>query len=130
LQFHCEYIHLKTVTTNSAFSSKIPAGKNLRVPIAHGEGCYFADEETLANLKTNNQILWQYCDAGGHVTDAANPNGALQNIAGICNAGRNVAGLMPHPERACEPILGSDDGKWIFESLFATLKNKVVAQAA
>jgi len=130
LQFHCEYIHLKTVTTDSAFTGKIPAGKNLRVPIAHGEGCYFADEETLASLKTNNQILWQYCDAGGHVTDAANPNGALLNIAGICNERRNVAGLMPHPERACEPILGSDDGKWIFESLFAALKDKNVVQAA
>jgi phosphoribosylformylglycinamidine synthase I len=73
LQFHCEYIHLKTVTADSAFTTKIPAGKNLRVPIAHGEGCYFADEETLASLKANNQILWQYCDAGGNVTDTANP---------------------------------------------------------
>ena len=130
LQFHCEYIHLKTVTADSAFTSKIPAGKNLRVPIAHGEGCYFADEETLASLKAGKQILWQYCDAGGHVTDAANPNGALQNIAGICNERRNVAGLMPHPERACEPILGSDDGKWIFESLFAALKDRTSVAAA
>ena len=100
------------------------------MPIAHGEGCYFADEETLAKLKANNQILWQYCDASGNLTDTANPNGALQNIAGICNEKRNVAGLMPHPERACEPLLGSDDGKWIFESIFAALKNKTVAQAA
>ena len=127
LQFHCEFIHLKTVTPESPFTSSIPAGKPLRVPIAHGEGCYFADEETLAGLQANNQVLWQYCDAAGNVTDAANPNGALQNIAGICNERRNVAGLMPHPERACEAILGSDDGKWIFESLFAALKSRAAA---
>ena len=100
------------------------------MPIAHGEGCYFADEETLAKLKTNNQILWQYCDAAGNLTDTANPNGALLNIAGICNEKRNVAGLMPHPERACEPLLGSDDGKWIFESIFAALEKKSAAKAA
>jgi phosphoribosylformylglycinamidine synthase len=130
LQFHCEFIHLKTLTPDSPFTNKIPAGKHLRVPIAHGEGCYFAEEETLAKLKANDQILWQYCDQDGNVTEAANPNGALQNIAGICNERRNVAGLMPHPERACEPILGGDDGKWIFESLFAALDKKNVAQAA
>ena len=130
LQFHCENIFLKTATNDSPFTSKIPAGKILRVPIAHGEGCYFADEETLAKLKANNQILWQYCDATGNLTDTANPNGALQNIAGICNEKRNVAGLMPHPERACEPLLGSDDGKWIFESIFAALKSKTVAAVA
>src|SRR5688500_2670362 len=130
LHFHCEYIHLKTATNDSPFTNQIPAGKLLRVPIAHGEGCYFADEETLARLKANNQILWQYCDASGNLTDAANPNGALQNIAGICNERRNVAGLMPHPERACESILGSADGKWIFESLFVALENKTAAKAA
>ena len=97
------------------------------MPIAHGEGCYFADEATLAQLQAGNQILWQYCDAGGNVTDAANPNGALQNIAGICNERRNVAGLMPHPERACESLLGSDDGRWIFESMFAALKEPALA---
>ena len=105
LQFHCEHVYLKTATTDSAFTSQIPAGKLLRVPIAHGEGCYFADEPTLASLKANNQILWQYCDATGNLTDASNPNGALQNIAGICNEKRNVAGLMFGPERACEPLL-------------------------
>ena len=130
LQFHCEYIHLKTVTAASPFTRRIPAGKPLRLPIAHGEGCYFADEATLARLQAGDQILWQYCDAGGNVTDAANPNGALQSIAGICNERRNVAGLMPHPERACELILGSDDGRWIFESIFATLKEKPAIQMA
>ncbi|HEY4983846.1 MAG TPA: phosphoribosylformylglycinamidine synthase subunit PurQ, partial [Verrucomicrobiae bacterium] len=112
------------------FTNKIPPGKLLRVPIAHGEGCYFADEETLARLKVNNQILWQYCDANGNLTDTANPNGALLNIAGICNERRNVAGLMPHPERASEEILGSADGRLIFESMIAALQNKPVAKAA
>ena len=130
LQFHCEFIHLKTLTADSPFTQKIPAGRLLRLPIAHGEGCYFANEETLAQLQANRQILWQYCDAAGHVTDAANPNGALHNIAGICNERRNVAGLMPHPERACERILGSDDGNWIFEGIIAALKNQPAPQPA
>jgi len=130
LQFHCEHIFLKTATINSPFTNKIPPGKLLRVPIAHGEGCYFADEGTLARLKVNNQILWQYCDADGNLTDKANPNGSLQNIAGICNERRNVAGLMPHPERASEEILGSADGRLIFESMIAVLQNKPVARAA
>ena len=130
LQFHCEHVFLKTATADSPFTNQIPAGKILRVPIAHGEGCYFADEETLAKLKANNQILWQYCDAGGNLTDTANPNGSVQSIAGVCNERRNVAGLMPHPERACETLLGSDDGRWIFESLIRTLQSKRVAQAA
>jgi len=121
LQFRCEHIFLKTVTTDSPFSNQIPAGKLLRVPIAHGEGCYFADDETLAGLEANNQILWRYCDANGDMTDDANPNGSLRNIAGICNKARNVAGLMPHPERASEEILGSADGKLVFDSLCAAL---------
>ena len=130
LQFHCEHIFLKPATNDSPFTNKIPAGKILRIPIAHGEGCYFADEETLAKLKANNQILWQYCDATGNLTDPANPNGSLLNIAGVCNERRNVAGLMPHPERACEPLLASDDGKLIFESIFAALEKKSAAKAA
>jgi phosphoribosylformylglycinamidine synthase len=130
LQFHCEFIFLKTATPASPFTNKIPADKLLRVPIAHGEGCYFADEATLAKLKANNQILWQYCDANGNLTDAANPNGSLGNIAGVCNERRNVAGLMPHPERACEMILGSDDGRLVFESMIAALETKLAAKAA
>ena len=130
LQFHCEHIFLKTATTDSPFTNKIPADKWLKIPIAHGEGCYYADEETLARLMAHRQVLWQYCDANGNLTDTANPNGSVQNIAGICNERRNVAGLMPHPERASEPVLGSDDGKWIFESIFAALQNKTAAKAA
>src|SRR6058998_2017701 len=117
LQFRCEHVYLKTLAADSPFTHQIPADKLLRVPIAHGEGCYFADEATLAKLQANHQILWQYCDAGGNLTDAANPNGSLRNIAGICNERRNVAGLMPHPERACELLLGSQDGRLIFEGL-------------
>ena len=130
LQFRCEHIWLKTATTGSPFTGKIPPGKLLRVPIAHGEGCYFADEETLAKLKANNQILWQYSDAQGNLTDSANPNGSLRNIAGICNERRNVAGLMPHPERACESLLGCDDGKLVFESMIHWLQTNRVAKAA
>lgn len=129
LRFHCEHIFMKTVTNDSPFSSQIPSGKMLRIPIAHGEGCYFADEETLERLKTNNQILWYYCDANGNITDTANPNGSLQNIAGICNERRNVAGLMPHPERACEKALGSDDGNLIFESMIRTLESRLAKAA-
>jgi len=117
LQFRCEHVFLKAITTDSPFTNQIPPEKLLRIPIAHGEGCYFADDETLARLKHNNQILWRYVDATGAATEAANPNGSLDNIAGICNERRNVAGLMPHPERASEAILGSTDGRLIFESL-------------
>jgi phosphoribosylformylglycinamidine synthase subunit PurQ / glutaminase len=117
LQFRCEHIFLKTATADSRFTRKIPAGKIMRVPIAHGEGCYFADDATLEKLKSNNQILWQYSDAAGELAEANNPNGSLWSIAGICNERRNVAGLMPHPERASESVLGCDDGRLIFESL-------------
>ncbi len=129
LQFRCEHIFLKTATTESPFTSRIPPDKLLRLPIAHGEGCYFADPETLARLKTNNQVLWRYVNAQGEATEAANPNGALDNIAGICSEGRNVAGLMPHPERASESILGSADGRLIFESMIQTLTSRQTATA-
>ena len=130
LQFRCENIFLQTVAHDSPFTSQIPEGKLLRVPIAHGEGCYFADAETIARLKANQQVLWQYVDAAGAVTELANPNGAVENIAGICNERRNVAGLMPHPERACESLLGSDDGRFIFESLIRWLEKRPGTKAA
>ena len=130
LQFRCENIFLKTENRQTPFTQNIPADKLLRVPIAHGEGCYFADTETLAKLNANGQVLWRYVNAQGEPTDAANPNGSLENIAGICNAARNVAGLMPHPERASEDLLGSADGRVVFESLIAALEKKTAAQAA
>ncbi|HEX3628282.1 MAG TPA: phosphoribosylformylglycinamidine synthase subunit PurQ [Verrucomicrobiae bacterium] len=124
LQFHCEHVFLKTNKFDSPFTNSIPDGKILKIPIAHGEGCYFADETTLETLKGNRRILWQYCDASGNLTETANPNGSLLNIAGVCNERGNVAGLMPHPERASESILGSDDGKWIFKSVIAAFESK------
>jgi len=130
LQFHCEQVFLKTATRETPFTSRIPAGQILKIPIAHGEGCYFADEPTLAALKDGNQILWQYSSATGELTEAANPNGSVLNIAGICNDRRNVAGLMPHPDRASEAILGSTDGRFIFESMIAALEAKAAAKAA
>jgi phosphoribosylformylglycinamidine synthase len=129
LQFRCEHVFLKTAVHDTPFTRDIPEGKLLRVPIAHGDGCYFADTETIAQLKANRQILWQYVSQQGESTAFANPNGAVENIAGICNAARNVAGLMPHPERASEPILGSADGRLILESLVNWLKSKMVKPA-
>jgi phosphoribosylformylglycinamidine synthase len=129
LQFRCEHIFLKTASRDSPFTSQIPEGKLLRLPIAHGEGCYFADDATLEQLQAGRQILWQYVNAAGEATDPSNPNGSLRNIAGVCNPARNVAGLMPHPERASEAILGCADGLLIFESLLAWLQTKP-AQAA
>jgi phosphoribosylformylglycinamidine synthase len=130
LQFRCEHVFLKAVTADSPFTSRIAPDKLLRVPVAHGEGCYFADNATLEQLKSDNCILWQYVDDQGRATERANPNGSLDNIAGICNTQRNVAGLMPHPERASEAILGSTDGRFIFESLIAALESKAMAKAA
>lgn len=125
LQFRCEPVFLKTATRDSAFTSQIPNDKLLCVPVAHGEGCYFADAETLAKLKANNQILWQYANAAGELTPESSPNGSVENIAGICNERRNVAGLMPHPERASEKLMGGyADGRLIFDSLIAALENK------
>ncbi len=130
LQFRCENVFLKPVTTESPFTRQVPAGKLLRIPIAHGEGCYFADAATLTQLKTRNQVLWQYVDAQGEPTEMANPNGSVENIAGICNEGRNVAGLMPHPERASESILGCADGRLLFESMIQALQSKNQKAAA
>ena len=128
LQFRCEHVFIKTATTDSPFTNQIPADKLLRVPIAHGEGCYFADAPTLECLRSSNRVLWRYVNAKGEAAEDANPNGSLDNIAGICNETRNVAGLMPHPERACEPLLGSEDGRLIFASLLHALDSaKVVA---
>jgi phosphoribosylformylglycinamidine synthase len=128
LQFRCEHVFLKTLTFESPFTRAIPREKLMRIPIAHGEGCYFADEETLAGLEANQQVLWRYVDAQGQAMPGANPNGSVANIAGICNQARNVAGLMPHPERASESILGSADGRWVFESMINALGQRAAAE--
>ena len=124
LQFRCETIFLKIPTTDSPFTCEVPEDRLLCVPIAHGEGCYFADDEVLAKLRADDQILFQYASETGDLTDEANPNGSLINIAGICNEGRNVCGMMPHPERASENILGAADGRLVFESMLCHLKAK------
>jgi phosphoribosylformylglycinamidine synthase I len=126
LQFRCEHIFLKIATADSPFTNQIAPDTLLRLPIAHGEGCYFADEGTLASLQANNQVLWRYVSAAGEATETANPNGSLDSIAGICNEQRNVAGLMPHPERASEAVLGSADGRLVFESMIQALTSKPV----
>jgi phosphoribosylformylglycinamidine synthase len=117
LHFICRQAHLRLENNTSPFTRTGSIGQILRIPIAHGEGCYFADEETLRLLEDNNRVAFRYCDADGAVTAAANPNGSLRNIAGILNETGNVLGMMPHPERACEARLGSVDGRLIFESL-------------
>jgi len=127
LHFICEHRHLRVENTDNPFLSEAKVGQVLNIPIAHGEGNYVADAETLAALEQGGQILLRYCDAAGNVTDAANPNGAVQNIAGICNEARNVFGLMPHPERAFEAALGSTDGNLIFKSILNALGVRAAA---
>jgi phosphoribosylformylglycinamidine synthase I len=121
LKFHCAHVHLRVEQTDTPFTMRAFRGQVLSVPIAHGEGNYFADAQTLAELEASRRIVFRYCDESGQVTDAANPNGSLSNIAGICNDTRNVVGLMPHPERACESSLGSTDGLVLFDSVVASL---------
>jgi len=117
LQFRCEWIRLRTETTSSPFTSLAAEGQILRIPIAHGEGSYFADAATLARLKDEQRVAFRYCDATGAITNAANPNGSLENIAGILGANRNVLGMMPHPERASEFLMGGADGTVIWRSM-------------
>ena len=125
LKFICDHVYVRVETPDSPFTNACRRGQILRIPIAHGEGSYFAEPEVIEQLKREDRILVRYCDKSGNVTDAANPNGSLENIAGICNEGRNVFGLMPHPERASEELLGSEDGRRIFESI---LQGAVVHQ--
>ena len=123
LKFHCEQVRVRVEQTDTPFTSAARPGQVLQVPIAHGEGNYYADPETVAQLEASGRVVFRYCDAAGQVTDAANPNGSLHSIAGLCNERRNVVGLMPHPERACESWLGSSDGLVIFDSVIGALAN-------
>ena len=116
-KFICNNIFMRCETDETRVTSKLRVGQVLKVPIAHGEGKYFADEATIQSLNKNDQVLFRYCDVNGQVTDDSNPNGATNNIAGICNSKRNVFGMMPHPERASDPVLGNTDGRIIFESI-------------
>lgn len=117
LKFVCKYVHLRVENAETRFTSRCQTGEVLRIPIAHGDGNYFADQETLKRLEDNRQIVFRYCDEQGNITAASNPNGSLKNIAGIVNERGNILGMMPHPERAVEKILGSTDGLKIFRSL-------------
>jgi phosphoribosylformylglycinamidine synthase I len=119
LQFVCRPVHLRVEETDTPFTSAAKKGQLLKLPVKHGEGCYYADDVLLKRLQKNRQVLLRYVDAKGRPAPGANPNGSIDNIAGVCNEGRNVFGLMPHPEDACEKILGSDDGLKIFSSIIA-----------
>jgi phosphoribosylformylglycinamidine synthase len=116
-KFSCKNVYLRTETSNSAITRHIDKGTVLQIPIAHAEGRYYADDSVIKELKANDQILFRYCDVNGVSTNASNPNGTTDYIAGICNAKRNVFGMMPHPERAAEGVLGNADGYKLFESL-------------
>lgn len=122
LRFVCKHIWLRTENSDTIFTNKLEKGQVIKVPIAHGEGNYFTDPDTLKRLEDNQQIVFRYCGPDGSITDQSNPNGSLNNIAGICNKGKNVLGMMPHPERVVEPFSGSTDGRFIFESLLSALQ--------
>jgi phosphoribosylformylglycinamidine synthase len=121
LKFICKNVYLKVENNDSPFTNACPTNKALKIPIAHGEGNYFIDPAGLQKLQENRQVLVRYCDAQGKVTEEANPNGSLENIAGICNEKRNVFGMMPHPDRSGEDVLGSHDGKYFWESILSTV---------
>lgn len=117
LRFRCRYVHLRVERTDTPFTGRCARGQVLHIPIAHYEGNYYADPETLAELEENGQVVFRYCTAEGDITAGANPNGSAYNIAGICNREGNVLGMMPHPERCAEAILGSRDGLYLFQSI-------------
>lgn len=117
LHFVCKHVNIRVENNGTPFTSELERGAVLSIPIAHAEGNYVCDSDTMNALEENGQIVFRYCDETGNLSSHANPNGALSNIAGICNVDRNVLGMMPHPERACEGLLGSNDGRDIFRSL-------------
>ncbi|MFN2456320.1 MAG: phosphoribosylformylglycinamidine synthase subunit PurQ [Pyrinomonadaceae bacterium] len=121
LHFTCAHVSVRAETAATPFTSELRPGQVLRLPIAHAEGNYVCDDATFAELKREDRIVFRYCNENGELTEAANPNGSRDSVAGICNRERNVMGLMPHPERACEEMLGSSDGRPIFQSLSNTL---------
>lgn len=121
LRFVCDYVHLRAGTDRTPFTRGIPEGTILRIPVAHYQGNYYADERTLSSLEERGQVVFRYCDREGNVTSASNPNGSARNIAGICSEGGNVLGMMPHPERSSEEALGSADGRRLFDAMVAWL---------
>jgi len=130
LKFLCQYVHVRVEQTDTPFTSACRRGQVLRIPIAHGEGNYFAEPDVIARLEANRQVVFRYTSADGAVTRESNPNGSAAAIAGLCNETRNVVGLMPHPERACESSLGSADGLVILESAVQSLKSGALVSHA
>ena len=128
LKFHCEYVGVRVERPDTPFTNLCTAGQVLRLPIAHGEGNYYAPPETIRELNASGRVVFRYANAAGETTEQANPNGSLENIAGICNADRNVVGLMPHPERACEAAVGSVDGLRLFESVVQSVSKRGALQ--
>lgn len=118
LKFICDQVHLRVESGSTVFTEGYEKGSVVRIPIAHADGNYFADPDTIKRLEDSERIVFRYCTPEGMVTDEANPNGSVGNIAGVINEGGNVMGMMPHPERACEAELGSTDGRGVFESIF------------
>jgi len=125
LQYRCERVHLRVENTATPFTNVCVPGQVLRIPISHGEGRYFADDATLAELEASGRVVFRYCSPEGDVTPAANPNGSERNIAGIVNERGNVLGMMPHPERACEALMGGEDGLLIWQSIVEWAKQGV-----
>ncbi|MTI88562.1 MAG: phosphoribosylformylglycinamidine synthase subunit PurQ [Balneolaceae bacterium] len=121
LRFVCKNVYLRCESTDSLFTNSLDKGQVFDIPVSHGEGNYFIEDDGLKSLHDNDQVLFRYCNEDGELTEEANFNGSVDHIAGICNTGRNVLGMMPHPERAMEGILGSEDGKPIFESILNAL---------
>jgi phosphoribosylformylglycinamidine synthase len=125
LKYRCEHVHVRVERSDTPFTCAARPGQVLNIPIGHGEGNYYAPPEVLERLEANGQVVLRYATADGRIEDSANPNGSLHNIAGICNERRNVVGMMPHPERACEPALGSEDGRVILDSIVQACSGSV-----
>lgn len=129
LQYRCQWVHLRVESASSPFTQAAAERQVLRIPIGHGEGSYFADPDTVRQLESEGRILFRYCAPEGDITEEANPNGSVGNIAGITNATGNVLGMMPHPERCCEALVGGEDGKLVFESLLRDVEAPAVTTA-
>jgi phosphoribosylformylglycinamidine synthase subunit PurQ / glutaminase len=125
-KFNCKNVFIKAENNASALTAKADTGKAMKIPVAHGEGRYYADEQTIKSLNENKQVLFRYCDENSNIVPEANVNGSVENIAGVCNAQRNVFGMMPHPERAADENLGNTDGKILFQSLIEEIKKVTV----
>ncbi|MGE3842188.1 MAG: phosphoribosylformylglycinamidine synthase subunit PurQ [Vicinamibacterales bacterium] len=130
LKFVCDFVGVRVERTDTPFTRRVRGGQVLKIPVAHGEGNYFAPPDILTRLETNGQIVFRYASIEGSDGGTANPNGSIHDIAGICNEARNVVGMMPHPERACESLLGSDDGRSLFESAVDAITTRTFAQTS